>query len=569
MDRAGEPEERDRRGRARRTAADVRDRAEPGRGPGDRRGRSELATVGGATGYNVYRRAASGAYDYAAPLNGATPIAATTFSDPGAGLVAGATYAYVVRAVTAGAESANSNERSATPVSRLAPPAGATATPISTGRVRVELAQRLRGRRLQRLPAPHDRRLRLLGAPQRRHPGQRESLVETTALNGDSYRYVIRSVVDGAGGTPLESLTSSPESNPATSDAVPPASVTIANPGSPLSGAITLTGTATDAGSGVASVQMQYAPAGTLDMDDGVLGLHNPVLLQLRHRRGGRRPLRPARVRRRRRGQHDGFGNRREPADRQHGPDGRHERPRRERARHDHAERRGERRGLGRGIRDDPARTHGHNGLDDRLHGFATSSYSCPLDTTALAGGGYDFRAIATDAAGNTTTSATLANRVVDNSGPTAVSIQAVNGGGTAAKPEPGDSLIYTFSEAMRPASILAGWTGAPTAVTVRFNNGNPDVVTVWDAANTTQTALGSVRSGKKYVTGTVVFTDSTAVMSANTVVVTLGTPSGPTSIAKGNTTMQWTTSSAATDLAGNPLAPATVGESGGRNSDF
>ena len=44
------------------------------------------------------------------------------------------------------------------------------------------------------------------------------------------------------------------------------------------------------------------------------------------------------------------------------------------------------------------------------------SPYSCRFDTTALAGGGYDFRAVATDSAGNTSTSAPVTNRVVDNS---------------------------------------------------------------------------------------------------------------------------------------------------------
>lgn len=42
--------------------------------------------------------------------------------------------------------------------------------------------------------------------------------------------------------------------------------------------------------------------------------------------------------------------------------------------------------------------------------------YSCRYDTTTLANGGYSFRAVATDAAGNTATSATVASRTVDNS---------------------------------------------------------------------------------------------------------------------------------------------------------
>lgn len=41
--------------------------------------------------------------------------------------------------------------------------------------------------------------------------------------------------------------------------------------------------------------------------------------------------------------------------------------------------------------------------------------YSCRVDTTALPDGSYSFRAVATDAAGNVTTSAAVAGRVVDN----------------------------------------------------------------------------------------------------------------------------------------------------------
>ena len=41
--------------------------------------------------------------------------------------------------------------------------------------------------------------------------------------------------------------------------------------------------------------------------------------------------------------------------------------------------------------------------------------YSCRFDTTALPDGSYAFRAVATDVAGNATTSAVVANRVVDN----------------------------------------------------------------------------------------------------------------------------------------------------------
>lgn len=49
-----------------------------------------------------------------------------------------------------------------------------------------------------------------------------------------------------------------------------------------------------------------------------------------------------------------------------------------------------------------------------------TSPYSCSFDTTSVAEGLYDFRAVAVDGVGRTNASATVANRRVDNTDPTA-----------------------------------------------------------------------------------------------------------------------------------------------------
>jgi hypothetical protein len=121
----------------------------------------------------------------------------------------------------------------------------------------------------------------------------------------------------------------------------------------------------------------------------------------------------------------------------------------------------------------------------------------------------------------------------------------------------------------MLPASILSGWTGASTSVTVRFTNGNPDVLTVYNAANNTLLPLGSLTSGTKYVSGNTTFTASSMLLSGNSIVVTLGTPGGGTATANTATTLQWTTSTAATDRAGNPLVAATVLETGTLDLDF
>jgi chitinase len=49
-----------------------------------------------------------------------------------------------------------------------------------------------------------------------------------------------------------------------------------------------------------------------------------------------------------------------------------------------------------------------------------SSPYGCTFDSTGVSDGLYDFRAITTDNAGNTTTSSTVTNRRVDNTAPTA-----------------------------------------------------------------------------------------------------------------------------------------------------
>ena len=526
------------------------------------------AAVAGATGYNVYRRIASGSYDYTAPLNGATPITGTTYTDPGSGLTGGTTYAYVVRAVSAGAESANSNELSATAIARLAPPASAAATPIVAGAISVawpSVAGAVGYNVYRRLSTgTYDFSAPLNGGS----PVSATSFADTTAVNGTTYRYVIRSVVTGAGGVSLESLTSSPESNAATSDSLPPTGVTIANPGSPLRGTITLSGTATDSNSGVASVQLQYTPTGTTTWASVCTDTTTPYSCSFDTTTvpDGLYDLRALAT--------DVAGN--------------------SSSSPPVTSRRIDNTGPTVSVNDPGAYVRGTITLSaavaDAGSGVAsvtiqrapagttawttictdtTSAFACALNTTTLADGGYDFRAIATDVAGNTTTSSTLANRIVDNIAPTGANIQTTNGGGTAAKPDTGDQITYTFSEAMNPASLLAGWTGAPTTVTVRITNGNPDVTTVWDATNTTQLALGSVRTGKKYVTSTVAFTGSTAVMSGNTVVVTLGTPNGITDVGKGKTALQWTFSTTATDLAGNPMAAGTLSEPGNADADF
>jgi Big-like domain-containing protein len=186
---------------------------------------------------------------------------------------------------------------------------------------------------------------------------------------------------------------------------------------------------------------------------------------------------------------------------------------------------------------------------------------------TALAVGTYTAQATQTDTAGNTGKDASTFT--VDTTKPTAVQFSADNKtGGTAGKPEAGDTLVYTFSEAMAPASILSGWSGSSTSVTVRFtNSANNDTITV--LSGTTTLHLGSVATAGNFVTGTVNFTGSTMVRSADgkSITVTLGTTTGTTRTVTG-TNMTWTPDVAATDLAGNAVSTTAYVENAG-NTDF
>lgn len=200
------------------------------------------------------------------------------------------------------------------------------------------------------------------------------------------------------------------------------------------------------------------------------------------------------------------------------------------------------------------------------------------------------FAVTASDKAGNANS---LEGTVtVDNAAPKASDAQTSNvGGGTNGLAEQGDTLVLSFSEPVEPQSILAGWTGATTNVTVRINDnsvlglglGN-DVVQVFNAANTTALPLGSVDLGRTdYVSGLVgghvnfgaTGTASTMTMSGSTVTIVLGTYEGEGALgsnrvtAAGNGTMTWTPTATPYDRAANAMATAAAAESGAADKEF
>ncbi|HEY1537799.1 MAG TPA: hypothetical protein VGF63_00270 [Solirubrobacteraceae bacterium] len=196
--------------------------------PGQASGDIEVgwAAVTGATGYNVYRRTASGSFDFAAPLNGATPLSAvsTTYADPGSGLAQTTSYHYVVRAVAGSpaVESPSSNDLSATTISRPAAPSGsATATAAAGARINVgwTAVAGVTGYNVYRKAngGAYNFSVPLNGAS----PLTGTTYVDTTAVNASAYVYAVRSVILGAGGAQVES-TSSADSASVIADAAAP-----------------------------------------------------------------------------------------------------------------------------------------------------------------------------------------------------------------------------------------------------------------------------------------------------------------------------------------------------------
>lgn len=517
----------------------------------------------GATGYDVFRRTSSGTYDYAAPLNGATPLTGTSYTDPGAGLTAGTTYAYVIRARAGSPSSASSNELSASAVARPAAPATTTATATANARVAVSwtsVAGATSGYDVFRRTGTdaYDYTAPLNGTT----PVGATGYTDTTSVDGIAYRYVVRSVAPGAGTTPLQSA-DGPEAS-ATADGTAPTAVSLADPGANLRGTVTLSATAT----GATSVRVQVAPTGTTTWADVCVDPSSPYTCNYATTAlaDGIYDLRALAT--------DAAGNTTASAT--------------------VAARRVDNTAPAASMTDPGAfirgtitlsatASDGGSGLSSLVISRAptgtttwtvvcsqaTSPAGCSLNTTTLtSGAGYDLHAVATDAAGNSTTSV-VTNRVVDNTAPTGTDVQAANGTGTAGKADTGDKLTYTFSEPILPASVLSGWSGASTPVTVRFLRGAPDTVTVWNPGNTAQLPLGSITAGTSNLITTNTFSNSSMLLNGNTIVVTLGSPNATSATTATATTLSWTTAAGATDRAGNPVTVAKVTESGTADVDF
>lgn len=207
--------------------------------------------------------------------------------------------------------------------------------------------------------------------------------------------------------------------------------------------------------------------------------------------------------------------------------------------------------------------------------------WSCSYDTRLLQNGSYSFRAVATDRAGNTGTSAVVASRTVSNQGggqagrdrdvqapaaerraaatpteapaattepepepapaptpepePTATpepeptpvplaaaDVQTADGGGEAGLVQQGDTLTFTYTSELDLGSVATGWSGEAAPVTVQLRDGSAAA----DAADTLEVlqdgapvALGQVVLHQDHVAaGATVLLEAT--MTAGTVTV-------------------------------------------------
>ncbi len=217
-----------------------------------------------------------------------------------------------------------------------------------------------------------------------------------------------------------------------------------------------------------------------------------------------------------------------------------------------------------------------------------TSPYQCIWDTTKVATATYDLRAVMTDKAGVITTSVVLVGRVIDNSTVRGVDVQAP-AAGTTGRIGVGDTISYTYSTTMDLTTIKSGWSGDLTTVVVRVRDGKAaktggpkdDVFDIFTtSAYSSPVNIGTVLLNWDYVkTNKTVGFNATMVATTETVggiswtkisiTITelLSTDSLVTS--KTPTSMVWNPSVLAKDLRKTASSATPVTQSGSRMINF
>lgn len=217
-----------------------------------------------------------------------------------------------------------------------------------------------------------------------------------------------------------------------------------------------------------------------------------------------------------------------------------------------------------------------------------SSPYACLWDTTTAANGSYTFRSVMTDNLGLQTTSATVGPSVVDNTPVKGHDVQTTNSG-IVGKLTVGDTLSLTYTRSMKLTSLVAGWDGSARSVGVRIRDGGSlglaatdDTVDVFTTTGfTTAVNLGSVNLKGDFIKKNQT-SGFAATMTATTVTVN-GQPATQISItltaisANGGglktvttgRTMVWTPSATAQDLNNIACSVVPVSELGTLDTDF
>lgn len=158
----------------------------------------------------------------------------------------------------------------------------------------------------------------------------------------------------------------------------------------------------------------------------------------------------------------------------------------------------------------------------------------------------------------------------VDNTAPAGSDVQSTNGGGTAGKIQVNDAIVYTFTEPIDPESVLTGWTGAATTVTLRFTtNGGGDRVVIADATNTTVLPINRLNlNGTGYITTSGNGT-GTMTMSGSTITIAVTGMGAAVSGTAPASTMTWQLVAGMYDQAGNACPAATKTQTGGPKVNF
>jgi hypothetical protein len=213
--------------------------------------------------------------------------------------------------------------------------------------------------------------------------------------------------------------------------------------------------------------------------------------------------------------------------------------------------------------------------------------YTCNWDTTKVAAGSYDLRAVMTPVTGSVLTSALVTGRIVDNAPLRGYDVQAANGGALG-RIDAGDTVSFTYDSVVNLQTLLSGWTGETRTVAVRLRDGasagglsGQDLVDVFTTTGlTTPVGLGVLNTRGNYLKPAqpLVFN---ATMTAETVTVNgqpatrvviriTGVNGTDTGRAEKNArVMAWTPSNLARDLAGNAAATTPVDELGALDRDF